>query len=99
MYVQGKYAYVAARNGGLRIINISKPKFPIEVGHYDRSCYGEGIFVRDGYAYVAAGDYGLRIIDVSNPKSPLEVGYYDLEEKKEDNRRGVCCIQLCLHNR
>jgi hypothetical protein len=76
--VSGGYAYVADEwYGGLRIIAVSDPAHPYEVGAYDTPGWAVGVAVSGGYAYVADGDDGLRIIAVSDPAHPYEVGFYD----------------------
>ena len=81
--VAGSYAYVAwSTNGGLRIINISNPAAPTEVGFYNTPGPARGVAVVGSYAYVLTGDckFGsstpLRIIDVSNPAAPTEVSLF-----------------------
>ncbi|MCK4673989.1 T9SS type A sorting domain-containing protein, partial [candidate division WOR-3 bacterium] len=73
--ISGNYAYVTYRSRGLRIVDISNPYFPNEVGFWDTPYIARGIAVSDSYAYVADADSGLRIIDITNPFSPYEVGY------------------------
>jgi len=34
-YIKGEDAYVANNNGGLRVVDLNDPSFPIEVGYYD----------------------------------------------------------------
>ena len=77
--VAGSYAYVTTGGAGLRVVDISNPRTPKEVGVYET---GHGWFsdvaVSDGYAYVAGGkNIGLRVVDVSNPTDPKEVGIYE----------------------
>jgi hypothetical protein len=85
--VAGSYAYVAAAQAGLRVVEISfliRP-WAVEVGAYETVGSAGGIFVADDplvssgrrYAYVPAGDAGLRIVDVSDPAAPMCVGAYD----------------------
>ncbi|MCS7250465.1 MAG: caspase family protein [candidate division WOR-3 bacterium] len=64
VYVLGSYAYVADGGSGLRVIDISKPRRPIEVGYYDTPGEACGVYVLGSYAYVADGDSGLRIIEI-----------------------------------
>ena len=61
----------------MRIINISNPASPTEVGFYDTPGALRGVAVSGSYAYVADYNSGLRIIDISNPASPTEVGFCD----------------------
>lgn len=78
VYVSGSYAYVADGDSGLRIIDVSNPTSPQEVGSYvvPGYAYALGVYGSGPYAYVAYGDSGLRIVDISNPQLPQEVGYY-----------------------
>ena len=76
--VAGYYAYVANVDAGLRVIDVSNPYAPVEVG----SCAtinANGVTVAGSYAYVAEAGWGLRIIDISNPTAPFQVGLYDPE--------------------
>jgi len=71
------YACVADGGSGLRVVDISSPANPTEVGFYDTPGWAEGVAVAEEYSYVADGDAGLRVVDVSNPVNPMEVGFYD----------------------
>ena len=64
-------------SGWLRIIDVSDPAAPHEVGAWGTSGLARGVALSGGMAYVAAGLRGLRIIDVSNPAAPHEVGACD----------------------
>jgi hypothetical protein len=82
--VKGNYAYVANARGGLRILDVSNPQHPFEVGVYNTNQPDDsmdwtlwGVDVRDNYAYVADMASGLRVLDVSNPAKPTEIGFYD----------------------
>jgi len=75
--VSGTYAYVAAGDGGLRIIKVSNPAALTEVGSYNTPGWTHGVVVSGTYAYVADRGAGLRIINVFNPAAPAEAGFYD----------------------
>jgi hypothetical protein len=70
----GDYAYVAAREGGLRIVDISNPAMPVEVGSHLVQDEAWVVTVVGQYAYVGTRTFGLRVVDVSNPTDPNEVG-------------------------
>jgi len=81
VHVTGPYAYLADVgvwsdscgcyvDGGLRVIDVSDPATPAEVGVWP-GIVGS-VYVVGRYAYVAAG--GLRVVDVSDPTAPVEVG-------------------------
>lgn len=62
MDVDGNYAYLADYDFGLRIINISDPLNPSEIGYYDTYGLAYGVSTNAGIAYVADYDYGISII-------------------------------------
>ena len=72
VHKDGDYAYLAADEGGLFILNISQPATPaLEYQWNPSSGRARSVFVRNDYAYVAYGD-SLRILDVSIPAAPGE---------------------------
>jgi len=71
--VTENYAYIAAGDSGLRIIDIRDPSAPNEVGFYETPAPAQGIAVLGEYAYVAAGDAGLRIINIAGNYSGIEM--------------------------
>jgi hypothetical protein len=77
--ISGGYAYVAAMERGLRIVNISDPSRPHEVGVYPA---GNVVSVTVNYPYayltVNMGEQasgGFHVVDVSDPAHPRRVGY------------------------
>lgn len=76
--VSGNYAYVADGWMGLRVIDISNPANPQEVGAFAALDYDSayGVAVSGNYAYIAF-EKGLRIVDISDPTKPQEKGAYD----------------------
>ena len=72
------YAYIADSFNGLRVVDISDPANPQEVGHFDPtgSTAGQGAYFSAPYAYLADG-LGLLVLDVSDPSAPSEAGFYD----------------------
>jgi hypothetical protein len=75
--VAGDHAYLADGDGGLRILDVSDPIAPSEVGFYATPGYARALALAENYAYLAVRDSGLRILDVSDPSAPSEVGFYD----------------------
>jgi hypothetical protein len=82
--VAGGRAYVAAGDAGLRVIDVSDPPSPEEIGAVDSPGREVDVSIRGSYAYVAAQDRsirregGLRVVDVSNAASPTLVGTLDV---------------------
>jgi hypothetical protein len=75
--VSGDYAYVADYYLGLRVVSISDPAHPAEVGRCPTPDTPYGVAVSGRYVFVADDDSGLRVISVVDPASPVEVGYYE----------------------
>ena len=66
--LDGFYAYIADWDGGLRVIDVSDPSNPDEVGYYDPpGGVGRGVAVHLGYAYLANDEYGLYIFRFAPP--------------------------------
>jgi len=77
-------AYVATRGApglpaSLRVIDVSDPQAPVEIGSLELPFLGEPqLEAGGGVVYVAAASTGLHVIDVSDPMAPTEVGTLDL---------------------
>jgi len=54
--VTGTYAYVAAGDSGLRIINVSDPAAPANAGSYDTPGFAEGVAVAGNHAVESRKD-------------------------------------------
>ncbi|MGA1875712.1 MAG: MopE-related protein [bacterium] len=79
LYVVGDYAYLAAGEAGLLILDISDPEHPMIKGSFDTPGEAQAVYVRGDYAFLADWDEGLEIIDVSDPENPVLKKNYDLE--------------------
>jgi len=76
--VSGGHAFVAIGSHGMRVIDVSDPSVPVEVGAYVRVLSDTyDVAVSGGYAYITDGPtWGLQVVDVSTPSSPVVVGGY-----------------------
>jgi len=68
--VRESYAYVAADEEGLQVIDISDPSAPYIAATRDTGGYAYGITISGNYAYVADGSAGLQVINIENPRTP-----------------------------
>lgn len=73
--VQGGYAYVAAREAGLRIVDISDPAAPTEISHLPAGSYARDVVIAGEFAYVLS-DAGIHVVGISQPAQPVEVSLY-----------------------
>jgi hypothetical protein len=64
-----------ACDSGLRVIDVSTPSNPQEVGYCETPGYALDVYVSGSYAYVVGSE--LWVFDISTPSSPREIGYYD----------------------
>jgi hypothetical protein len=75
--VQNGYAYVAAGEAGMQIIDVRQPKNPLFLTSYrDGLTYVHKIQVIGDYAYLADLSEGLQILDISDLGNPHLVGNY-----------------------
>ncbi len=79
-----RYAYIADGSAGLRIVDITDPAYPVEIGFYDTPGSTIGVAVAGDYAYLADGNAGLRIVDIADPAHPMETGFYDMPDWVSD---------------
>ena len=82
--ILNSHVYVADDNAGLRVVDISNPANPFEVGYYDTPGSAHGVTVSGSYAYVADWDAGLRVLHIADPGNPYEVGFYDTSDQASD---------------
>jgi hypothetical protein len=61
----------------LRVLDVSDPTLPREVGVCGGLELASRVTVTGKYAYVAADFNGMRILDVSNPAKPREIGSFE----------------------
>ncbi len=75
--VSGAYAYIANRETGLLVIDISNPQSPRLVGSIDTPGSAYAVAVSGTYVYIADLDHGLQIVDVHDPTNPVLAGNAD----------------------
>ena len=87
--VQGGLAYIMQLDcespcgdpdmrASLRILNVSDPSKPVEVGSWDTGSFNAVAAVSESYALLALPGGQLQILDVSNPGAIREVGSIEL---------------------
>ncbi len=80
--VQGDYAYVAAGDRGLYVVDISDLEAPFIAGSWDSSGNVNDVRVAGDYVYLASGRRfsGLLVVDVGNAADPQLVGFASAAE-------------------
>lgn len=84
--IVGDIVYLADFREGLRVIDVSDPENPEELGFCDTPGRAYEVDVWGEFAYVADGTAGVRKIDVTNPEDPRKknaMGFTILPEKLE----------------
>jgi len=76
--VTNNRAYVghAGTNGGIEIIDVTKPTSPTLLGRWISGRLPRGVYVSNNLAYVANEDRGLAILDVGTATTPTLRGTY-----------------------
>lgn len=75
--VSGDYAYIAAGEAGLYVVDISDLTRPVITGFVDTPGNANDVRVSGLFAYVADGAAGLQIVDVADPVRPQIAGTVD----------------------
>ncbi len=73
------YLYVATRNGGVRIVDVTDSTAPVEIGSAGGSDQYYAVFARGSTLYAGNGSlFRLEIWDVTTPSTPALLGFLDL---------------------
>lgn len=72
--VNSNYAYVAARDSGVYVVDVTDPANPVKIKTL-QTPRARGIAINGSVVYVAASDSGMGMIDITNPSNPIIVGY------------------------
>lgn len=59
--IDSHYAYLALGDSGVKVIDISNPAQPIEVGYFDSPGFANSVTIVDGLVYLADFDQGIWI--------------------------------------
>ena len=78
--ISGMYAYLAAGDSGLVIVDTKDPAAPAIVATLETPGRAEDVTADNGYAYVADGVGGLLVLDVSDPAAPRPVATLDFSD-------------------
>ncbi|NHJ46462.1 MAG: hypothetical protein FK733_01620 [Asgard group archaeon] len=66
-------AYVANREEGLEIVNITQPDKPEKIANIETLGYATEVLVEGDFAYVSQSIQGVAIINIENPRAPYVV--------------------------
>ncbi len=75
--VEGFYAFIAASDDGLYILNISNVLSPTFVGHVDTPGNATDVIVDGAFAYVTDGDAGIHVVSIADPTNPEIISTFD----------------------
>src|SRR5438034_7400 len=68
-------AYVASREFGLSLVDVSNPRAPVALAAASTPFYGQQVAMGDTLAVVSAAGMGLRVVDLSVPTAAQTVGW------------------------
>lgn len=75
--VNGDFAYVAAGDAGLVVVDVADRTAPAIVATLDTPGNADDVKVVGNFAYVADGPSGLQVVDVTDPSAPVLAGSVD----------------------
>ena len=85
VHVDGSLAFVVGHRSGLKVVDVSNPLQPTEIGQHEMPGQPHGVYALNQRAYVVSLDTtkgdnvgGLTIFDVSNPAAPKRLGFQQL---------------------
>lgn len=84
-------AYVAFDAGGLRMIDVSDPQHPFEIGRYSNPSFNgrprayNNVALIGNLVFVTVDYCGLEILNVSNPSNIVQVGWWNPWECPNNN--------------
>jgi len=94
--VHGDYAYIANRDRGLQIVDITNPRDPQIVGIYNSNNRIRDAAVRYPYCVIIE-DSTMATLDISDPSNPVEVfefGYGFIDGVRRLEVKGDSCLVL-----
>ena len=83
MQVDGKHLYVCYDAGGLRVLDVSNPEKPEQVGRYINEKMGgkqsayNNIHIDGDRAYVAVDYAGFEVLDIRDPRRIRQLGWWN----------------------
>lgn len=81
LVVKDKIGYLANDNGGLTILNLALPLYPLEINRIKTRGDANDLVLDRNYLYVAAGKH-IEVFDLRDPERPNEI--FEHEEKGKD---------------
>lgn len=87
VFVENGYAYVAARDGGVQVLDVfPNAADPVLVGTNNTDMTdARAVFVENDLAYVADGANGLKIVDVSDKSAPVLRGEFEIPDSDDED--------------
>ncbi len=82
--LSGDYAFLAAAEDGMQVVEISDPFNPSPVVTHTLPGTAQDIFIAEEFAYLAAGEAGLQIVDITDPLNPYDVDTYATSDTPRD---------------
>ncbi len=86
--VQNGIACITAREGGLFLVDVSDPRQPALLCHYDTVEWATGIAMQGALAYVACRHYGVELVDIRDPRRPRHVSVISTGEAQSVQASG-----------
>jgi hypothetical protein len=93
VFINGSYAFLANSFDGIRIINISNQKRPLNVSHYFEkeiviipfvhevyTSASQDIYIDGSLGYIADGEFGVKVLNLTDLLNPTKIAEYNDEK-------------------
>ncbi|MDA3954020.1 MAG: hypothetical protein PF485_10250 [Bacteroidales bacterium] len=81
LLIRGSTAYVANDIGGLSVLNVGLPLYPLEVKTVKTESKATDLYIDRNYMYVTCGKY-IEVFDIREPENPVKISEYFDKEKE-----------------
>ncbi|MFZ5434618.1 MAG: LVIVD repeat-containing protein, partial [Calditrichota bacterium] len=82
--LEGELACVGDSSYGLRVVDLSNPALPVEIGSLPVGSGAKCIALQDSIVCLSLGANGLRFIDLHNPATPVLLSNYNMTGEARD---------------
>ncbi|HSH51452.1 MAG TPA: hypothetical protein VK982_06980, partial [Bacteroidales bacterium] len=81
LIVKDKIGYMANDFGGLVVLNLGLPLYPLKVNEIKTIGRTKDLLIKDNYLYVAT-DKGIEVFDIREPEKPVKI-FEHVTKRKE----------------
>ena len=82
--IQNGYAYLASKERGVIVVDVSNEKHFFKVGSLDTPGFAKKLIIRGNTAFLLDNHFGIEVINISNPSNPFFERKFRINQKDID---------------